>query len=321
MIMMDNSTYLIQPAEQHTILKNSVADDTQPASMAGSTDYTDATLVNTNHNSNYFSQSLPNFSSPILRANGTGFALDNLESRGVNALHKRAEQLKRWQEAEEEYEVKRQQKQLDNFNHANLINKANLIFKKRNDDQRKIKFSNSTLFLAACASSDYDEINRLLNNNLVDINVGNIDGLTALHHACIDDNPELVEFLLKKGADVNCVDNEGWSPLHATASCDHLEIARLLLAYGADCKLANVDHELALDLAEDDRMHKLLEDALYEQEHVTDFDKLRRQEEERMREDVLEMIRAGVYGKWSQIFLFGFVRFLIPQDDQCDLHF
>lgn len=296
--MMDNSTYLIQPAEQHTILKNSAVDDKQSANMkTAGTDYTDATLINTNHNSYGYSQSLPGqFSSPCLRANGTGFALDSLESRGVNALHRRAEQLKRWQEAEEEYELKRQQKQLDNRNHANLINKANLIFKKRNDDQRKIKFSNSTLFLAACASSDYDEINRLLNNNLVDINVGNIDGLTALHHACIDDNPELVEFLLKKGADVNCVDNEGWSPLHATASCDHLEIARLLLAYGADPKLVNVDHELALDLAEDDEMHKLLEGALYERENVSDFDKLRRQEEERMREDVLEMIRAGVYG-------------------------
>lgn len=268
----------------------------------------DTTLLNTNHNSNFFNQSA--YASPanqILRSsNGTNYMLDNLESRGVNALHRRAEQLKRWQEAEDEFELKKQQKQLDTRNHANLINKANLIFKKRNDS-RKIKFSNSTLFLAACASSDYDEINRLLDNNLVDINVGNIDGLTALHHACIDDNPELVEFLLKKGADVNCADNEGWSPLHATASCDHIEIARLLLLYGADCTLVNVDHELPLDLAEDDEMHKLLEDALCEQEKTTDFDKLRRQEEEKMREDVLEMIKTGIYGMCGIIFNYIFL--------------
>ena len=300
MIMMDNSTYLIQP--EHTILKNTTVADEHKMKTS---DLTDATLINTNHNSYiYFNQS-STFNSPqiLQRANGTNFnALDNLETRGVNALHRRAEQLKRWQEAEEEYEIKKQQKQLDNRNHINLINKANLIFKKASncdEDQHKIKFSNSTLFLAACVSSDYDEINRLLNNNLVDINIGNIDGLTALHHAAIDDNRQLVEFLLKKGADVNCVDNEGWSPLHATASCDHLDIARLLLSYGADCKLANVDHELALDLAEDDEMHKLLEDALYEQEKVTDFDKLRRQEEDRMREDILEMIRTGIYGMSS----------------------
>lgn len=245
----------------------------------------ETTLLNTNHNSNFFNQStFTSASNQILTSNGSNYTLDSLESRGVNALHRRAEQLKRWQEAEED----------SLNNHANLINKANLIFKKRNDG-RKIKFSNSTLFLAACASSDYDEINRLLNSNLVDINVGNVDGLTALHHACIDDNPELVEFLLNKGADVNCVDNEGWSPLHATASCDHIEIARLLLLYGADPTLINVDGELALDLAEDDEMHKLLEDALYEQMKITDFDKLRRQEEEKMREDVLEMIRTGIY--------------------------
>lgn len=296
MITMNNSTYLIQLNEQHKILKNSsttTSDDLKQNTMKG-TDLTDATLINTNHNCNYFNQT-SSFNSPILKSNGTHYTLDSFESRGVNALHRRAEQLQRWKEAEDEYEIKRQHKQLDN-NHANLINKANLIFKKRNDDQRKIKFSNSTLFLAACASADYDEINRLLNNNLVDINVGNIDGLTALHHACIDDNPELVEFLLKKGADVNCVDNEGWSPLHATASCDHLEIAKLLLLYGADCKLVNVDHELALDLAEDEKMHKLLQDALYEQEKISDLDKLRRQEEDKMREDVLEMIRTGIFG-------------------------
>lgn len=89
---------------------------------------------------------------------------------------------------------------------------------------------------------------------------------------------------------------KGWTPLHATASCDHIEIARLLLLYGADCTLVNVDHELALDLAEDEEMHRLLENALYEQVSITDFDKLRRQEEEKMREDVLEMIKTGIYG-------------------------
>ncbi|KAK4336904.1 hypothetical protein RND71_043469 [Anisodus tanguticus] len=148
---------------------------------------------------------------------------------------------------------------------------------------------------AACASSDYDEIHRLLDNNLVDINVGNIDGLTALHHACIDDNLELVEFLLKKGADINCVDNEGWSPLHATASCGHLEIAEFLLQHGADSKLANVDLELAYDLSENDFMRELLKTALIEQTNVTNFDKFRNYEKEKMEEDVLEMIRTGIY--------------------------
>lgn len=58
----------------------------------------------------------------------------------------------------------------------------------------------------------------------------------------------------------------------------------------------NVDHELALDLAEDEKMRKLLEDALYEQTGTRDFDRFRRQEENKIREDVLEMIKSGIYG-------------------------
>ena len=44
--------------------------------------------------------------------------------------------------------------------------------------------------------------------------------------ACIDDNLEMVEFLVENGADVDVCDNEGWTPLHATASCAFTEIAR-----------------------------------------------------------------------------------------------
>lgn len=43
--------------------------------------------------------------------------------------------------------------------------------------------------------------------------------------ACIDENLDMVKFLVENGADVNQQDNEGWTPLHAVASCGYLNIA------------------------------------------------------------------------------------------------
>lgn len=54
-------------------------------------------------------------------------------------------------------------------------------------------------------------------------------GLTAVPlapQACIDENLEVVRFLVEQGATVNQADNEGWTPLHVAASCGYLDIAR-----------------------------------------------------------------------------------------------
>lgn len=46
-----------------------------------------------------------------------------------------------------------------------------------------------------------------------------------LPQACIDENLDMVKFLVENGANVNQQDNEGWTPLHAVASCGYLNIA------------------------------------------------------------------------------------------------
>lgn len=76
--------------------------------------------------------------------------------------------------------------------------------------------------------------------------------------ACIDDNLDMVEFLVEHGADVNRGDNEGWTPLHATASCGFISIAKYLIEHGANVAAVNYDGELALDIAESDAMEDLL---------------------------------------------------------------
>lgn len=50
--------------------------------------------------------------------------------------------------------------------------------------------------------------------------------MCTMLQACIDDNLDMVEFLVEHGADINKGDNEGWTPLHATASCGFISIAK-----------------------------------------------------------------------------------------------
>lgn len=47
----------------------------------------------------------------------------------------------------------------------------------------------------------------------------------SLPQACIDENFDMVRFLVEHGAAVGQQDNEGWTPLHAAASCGYLNIA------------------------------------------------------------------------------------------------
>uniref|UniRef100_U5EYV8 Protein phosphatase 1 regulatory subunit 12a n=1 Tax=Corethrella appendiculata TaxID=1370023 RepID=U5EYV8_9DIPT len=189
-----------------------------------------------------------------------------LDTRNNSALFKRAEQLKRWEEAE-----------------ANRPTS-----KPRNPNDTKIKFSSGCIFLAACIAGDKDEVSRLLEQG-ADINTANVDGLTALHQACIDDNLDMVEFLVQKGADVNRKDNEGWTPLHATSSCGFLSIARYLIENGADLASINSDGELALDITSSDSMEDLIRQHVDEQ--GIDCDEARQIEEKMMLNDAKKWLR------------------------------
>ena len=85
----------------------------------------------------------------------------SLETRSTSALFKRAEQLKRWQESETSKE-------------------STEPGSKR---ARRIQFTDGCVFLASCAASDRDEVDRLIRRG-ADIDTANVDGLTALHQVC-----------------------------------------------------------------------------------------------------------------------------------------
>ena len=156
--------------------------------------------------------------------------------------------------------------------------------------RQQVKFTNSTLFLSACANGDLSECERLLSDNLVDVNATTCDGLTGLHEAAICGNAEMVEYLLEqREVNINCCDNEGWTPLHAAASLGQTKIVELLLEGGADVTIINCENFLAYDLARNDQIRELIGEKLKE----FDIEQLRSQEEQLIESDIRRWIKTG----------------------------
>jgi protein phosphatase 1 regulatory subunit 12A len=79
------------------------------------------------------------------------------EKQQTSAIFKRHEQLKRWEDSD-----------------------TNKCLNHTLGKDKKVKFQDGCVFLAACSSGDTEEVKRLLDRG-ADINTANIDGLTALH--------------------------------------------------------------------------------------------------------------------------------------------
>lgn len=204
-------------------------------------------------------------------------------SRGMNALQKRVQQLKKWQEHEDHL--------------SRMENWTDPAAKKQRTT--KVRFSNQTLFLAACANGDVEECKSLISAG-TDINCVNVDGMTGMHQACIDDNIDMVRFLITAGADVNAIDNDGWTPLHAAANCGHTEIVQLLIDSKADPRIVNNDGELASDIAETEEVEELIKKRLIQlSPDASDFEegvkRLRNVEQCTMERDVQRMIANGKF--------------------------
>ncbi|XP_068384821.1 protein phosphatase 1 regulatory subunit 12C isoform X4 [Eschrichtius robustus] len=172
---------------------------------------------------------------------------------------------------------------------------------------RTVRFERAAEFLAACAGGDLDEARLMLRE--ADPGPGaeldpaappparavldstNADGISALHQACIDENLEVVRFLVEQGATVNQADNEGWTPLHVAASCGYLDIARYLLSHGANIAAVNSDGDLPLDLAECDAVEGLLKVEIARR--GVDVEAAKRAEEELLLHDTRCWLNGG----------------------------
>ncbi|XP_041051405.1 protein phosphatase 1 regulatory subunit 12A-like isoform X2 [Carcharodon carcharias] len=109
--------------------------------------------------------------------------------------------------------------------------------------------------------------------------------------ACIDENLEMVKFLVEHYADTNQPDNEGWTPLHAVASCGYINIAEYLINNGASVAAVNSEGEIPSDIAEESAMKELLQDEINRQ--GIDVEAARREEEHRMLQDARQWLNSG----------------------------
>lgn len=101
----------------------------------------------------------------------------------------------------------------------------------------------------AVENNDCEMVEQLLERG-ADVNVREKTGNTPLHFAAIGNASEVAELLLDRGAYVNAQDSGGTTPLHNAASNNaSSEAAEVLLSHGADVNVQNNDGNTPLDLA------------------------------------------------------------------------
>jgi len=100
------------------------------------------------------------------------------------------------------------------------------------------KIKDPGMLLRLAAWNGHVEVAQLLLDRGTKINVSaeakqGGERSTPLHAAVVANRPDMVEFLIERGADVNATDSVGRAPLHLAAESIYTQIAKTLLDHGA----------------------------------------------------------------------------------------
>ncbi|XP_063256460.1 LOW QUALITY PROTEIN: protein phosphatase 1 regulatory subunit 16A [Prinia subflava] len=196
-----------------------------------------------------------------------------------HAQRRRAQQLKRWAQAEREI--------------PGIPDGDRRRRRRRKSGGKRVTFPASVRLLEAAARHDEEEVRQFLESG-ISPDLCNEDGLTALHQCCIDASLPLARLLLDAGADPDARDAELWTPLHAAATCGHLGLAQLLIQRGADLLAVNSDGNMPYDLCDDEATLDCLESAMAHRGITQErIEAARAAPERAMLQDIRGLIRDG----------------------------
>lgn len=106
-----------------------------------------------------------------------------------------------------------------------------------------LSFSNAVLagdILRAAERGELDSVKILLESDPQLLNITDQGGYTPLHKAAYNGHPEMVDYLISKGADLNVQSNSGSTPLHGAAFYGHPDAVRVLIEKGAEVDIKNL---------------------------------------------------------------------------------
>ena len=122
--------------------------------------------------------------------------------------------------------------------------------------------SNSTALIEASSIGNLEIVQYILaeveKEKKFDIDDKDNNGFSALMYALNKGRTDIAKCLIEKGADINTKDNNGWTALMYASKFGMVDVVKFLIKNNADANIKNKDGKIALDLAKNEEIKKLL---------------------------------------------------------------